>query len=162
MSQPEFFIRTANIDDASAIASVLQLAFAEYESAYTAEALAATTPTAAQIRARFVEGPVWVALFDETIIGTVAAVSRQSRLYVRSMAILPNMRGRGIGYALLKTVDQFAHDNNHAELFLSTTPFLRDAILLYERFGFRRTGDAPHELFGTPLFTMVKSTIDLA
>ena len=27
---------------------------------------------------------------------------------------------------------------------------------LYERFGFQRTSDEPHELFGTPLFTMEK------
>ncbi len=31
------------------------------------------------------------------------------------------------------------------------------AIALYERYGFRRTDDGPSALFGTPLFTMVKT-----
>jgi hypothetical protein len=39
---------------------------------------------------------------------------------------------------------------------LSTTPFLTAAISLYERFGFSRSIDGPHDLYGTPLFTMVK------
>jgi ribosomal protein S18 acetylase RimI-like enzyme len=41
-------------------------------------------------------------------------------------------------------------------MFLSTTPFLIGAISLYERAGFRRTGEGPHDLFGTPLFSMEK------
>jgi hypothetical protein len=41
-------------------------------------------------------------------------------------------------------------------LLLSTTPFLSEAIKLYERSGFRRSTEGPRELFGTPLFTMEK------
>ncbi|HEV8659305.1 MAG TPA: hypothetical protein VGS96_11840 [Thermoanaerobaculia bacterium] len=42
------------------------------------------------------------------------------------------------------------------DLVLSTTPFLDRAIALYERCGFRRTDEPPHDRFGTPLFTMRK------
>jgi hypothetical protein len=42
-------------------------------------------------------------------------------------------------------------------LFLSTTPFLTHAIVLYEGLGFQRSNEGPHDLFGTPLFTMVKT-----
>ena len=47
--------------EASSIASVLRQAFEEYESFYTPDAFAATTPTSEQIRERWSEGPVWVA-----------------------------------------------------------------------------------------------------
>jgi hypothetical protein len=30
---------------------------------------------------------------------------------------------------------------------------------LYEKFGFQRTGEGPHELAGTPLFTMEKKLV---
>ncbi|HYP19476.1 MAG TPA: GNAT family N-acetyltransferase [Chloroflexia bacterium] len=149
-------VRTAVPEDAPAIAAVLVAAFAEYEPAYTPQALAATTPTSEQIRPRFDEGPVWVALLDGAIVGTVSAVPKGERLYVRSMGVLPTARGHGIGGLLLRHIESFAAEGGYKSLFLSTTPFLAGAIALYERFGFRRSSEGPHDLFGTPLFTMVK------
>ena len=72
------------------------------------------------------------------------------------MAVHPRVRGRGIGAQLLEIAEQFARDQRCRDLVLSTTPFLDHAIALYERRGFVRTDEAPHELFGTPLFTMRK------
>jgi putative acetyltransferase len=155
--RPNVQVRSASPEDAPAIASVLVAAFAEFEPAYTAQALAATTPTSEQISLRWNEGPVWVAVHDGAIVGTVAAVPKGERLYVRSMAVLPSARGQGIGGLLLRQVESFAAEGGYKTLFLSTTPFLTSAIGLYEHFGFKRTDEGPHDLFGTPLFTMVKN-----
>jgi GNAT superfamily N-acetyltransferase len=161
-------IRRAVVADAVAIASVLREAFIEYEPLYTPGGFSATTPTADQIRARWSEGPVWVADQNGSILGTVGAVSKGSGLYVRSMAVLPSARGQGIAGRLLKEVEHFANGYNHTHLFLSTTPFLYDSIRLYENIGFRKhlhcterstvqvSEDETHDLSGTPLFTMVK------
>jgi len=143
--------------DAPSIASLLHDAFAEYEPLYTPEAFAATTPTSDQIEGRFTGGPVWVALYDDSIVGTVSAVPKGEGLYVRSMAVLPAARGHRIGELLLTHVEDFASAQGYKRMFLSTTPFLDRAIRLYEKWGFRRTDEAPHDLFGTPLFTMVKT-----
>ncbi|HEY0071095.1 MAG TPA: GNAT family N-acetyltransferase [Chloroflexia bacterium] len=155
--RPNIQVRIASPEDARAVASVLAAAFAEYEPAYTPQALAATTPTSEQISFRWHEGPVWVALHNDAIVGTVAAVPKGERLYVRSMAVLPSARGQGIGGLLLRQIESFAAEGGYKTLFLSTTPFLSSAIGLYEHFGFRRTSEGPHDLFGTPLFTMVKN-----
>jgi GNAT superfamily N-acetyltransferase len=72
------------------------------------------------------------------------------------MAVLSSHRGHGIGHLLLQAVEQFAIAQGFQCMFLSTTPFLEQAIRLYEQFGFHRAHDVPHELFGTPLFSMVK------
>lgn len=149
-------IRRALIEDVEAIASVLRDSFTEFEPLYTPAAFQATTPTAEQIRARWHEGPVWIAAQTNAILGTVAAVPKDSGLYLRSMAVHPVARGQGIARALLQEIERFALQDHHKQLFLSTTPFLYDAIRLYERFGFERTDGGPHDLFGTPLFTMVK------
>jgi GNAT superfamily N-acetyltransferase len=101
-------IRFATADEAEAIASVLHQAFVEYEALYTPEGFAATTPTAEQIRARWSEGPVWVAVHEDTMVGTVSAVPKRESLYIRSMAILPSARGRKIGTVLLEQVERFA------------------------------------------------------
>src|SRR5438132_437459 len=125
-------IRMAIPNDAPSIASVLYDSFIEYKSAYTEEAFAATTPTSDRIESRMNEGPVWLALRDGVIVGTVSAVPRGDALYVRSMAVLPTARGQGVGDLLLECLEMFASERGYKRLFLSTTPFLTRAIWLYE------------------------------
>jgi GNAT superfamily N-acetyltransferase len=154
--QPEIQVRRAAPEDAPTIAAVLRAAFAEYAPLYTPGGLAATTPSADLIAARFAEGPVWVAVRDGAVVATVAAVPRAGGVYVRSMAALPEARGHGAGQRLLAEIERYAAERGAERLFLSTTPFLARAIRLYEAAGFRHTDAPPHELFGTPLVTMVK------
>lgn len=149
-------IRMADEEDAPEVASVLRLAFAQYEALYTREGYAATTPGPATILTRMREGPLWVAVHDQCIIGTASAVLKQVGVYVRGMAVIPEARGLGTGRLLLEEIEVFAAVNGAARLFLNTTPFLHRAIQVYKAFGFRPTGEGPHELFGTPLFTMDK------
>jgi GNAT superfamily N-acetyltransferase len=139
------------------VASVLKKAFMEYESLYTKEGYAATTPEAAMILRRMQEGPLWVANYKKQIVGTAAAVSKETGLYIRGMAVLPTARSHGLGRLLLEEIKLFAAQHGCRRLFLSTTPFLNRAIRLYEGFGFHATKEGPHELFGTPLFTMEKA-----
>jgi len=143
-------------EDAAQIAAALRRSFAEYEPLYTPAAFAATVCTPGQILERMSEGPVWVAVENGTIVGTVSAVPRVRALYVRGMGVDPAMRGRGTGRALLERAEEFASRNGFDRLLLSTTPFLLSAIRLYEKHGFRREDSGPHDLLGTPLFTMIK------
>jgi GNAT superfamily N-acetyltransferase len=139
---------------------VLHEAFVEFKPLYTDGGFAATTPNPEQILRRMREGPVWVAIGEATrnrvLLGTVAALIKAESVYVRGMAVLPSARGSGAGTALLRHVEDWAIAQACPRLLLSTTPFLSSAIRLYERYGFRRTGEGPHELLGTPLFTMEK------
>lgn len=146
----------AEIADAPGIASVLYDSFREYESSYTPEGFAATTPTSAEIEGRLSEGPVWIAVRDDEMVGTVAVVDKGEALYIRGMAVLPSARGLRIGELLLEQIESFAAQHGYGRLVLSTTPFLARAIRLYEHAGFSRSDAGPHDLFGTPLFTMVK------
>ena len=149
-------IRRATDKDATAIAAVLVDAFAEVDRFYTRAGQTATTPTAEQIRERLAEGPTWVAEDDDAIVGTVAAAKRDDGVYVRSMGVTTVARGKHVGRALMLQLELFAVSTGAARMYLSTTPFLFAAIRLYESLGFRRTGEPPDELFGTPLFTMAK------
>jgi ribosomal protein S18 acetylase RimI-like enzyme len=149
-------IRPATPTDVPTIASILHAAFAEYKPIYTPGGFAATTPTAAQIAARWHEGPVWVALQNGVIVGTVSAVPKGDALYIRSMAVLPDARGHRVGERLLDQIESYAREHNHTRLYLSTTPFLDRAIRLYESYGFQRKTTGPQDLFGTPIFSMEK------
>ena len=153
---PAIELRIAKPEDAGAVASVLESAFAEYRSFYSEAGFAATAITKDQVEARMNEGPMWVAVDGDVIIGTVAAVSNGEALHVRGMGIVPAARGRKIGELLLTHVAEFARAQQHTRMILNTTPFLAQAISLYERFGFERTDEGPLDLFGTPLFSMTK------
>lgn len=102
------------------------------------------------------EGPLWVAIQNEQVVGTVSSILKGDVVYIRGMAISPTARGQGIGTILLKQVEQFAHEQNTTHLILETTPFLTWAISLYEHFGFQRSDEGSRDFLGTPLFTMVK------
>jgi N-acetylglutamate synthase-like GNAT family acetyltransferase len=149
-------IRRATERDAEELARVLRDAFAEFERLYTRAGYAATTPDADALRARLDEGPTWVAEERGEILGTVSAVEHDG-VYVRSMAVTPVARGRRVAFHLMRQLTLFALAKHAPRLYLSTTPFLFDAIRLYEALGFRRTGDPPHDLHGTPLVTMAKT-----
>ena len=133
-------IRKAKHRDATAIESLLYESFLEHERAYTPEAFHITTPGKRQIESRIKQGTVWVALHTNVIAGTVSVHPEGEALHIRSMAVRPSMRGRGIGKLLLQRVEKFASANRYKRLILNTTPFLASAIRLYERFGFRATG----------------------
>jgi GNAT superfamily N-acetyltransferase len=130
----------------------------EYRSLYTPEGFSSTVLTSGEVeeRLRLNEGPTWVALCEDVIVGTVSAVVKGESVYIRSMAILPTARGQGIGELLLKQIESFALARGCTRLFLSTTPFLNRAIRLYGQFGFCLSVEGPQDLFGTSLFTMVK------
>ena len=155
-NMPSVRLRTSVPEDAPSIASVLHESFIEYQSLYTPEGFAATTPAGEQIRERIKEGPVWVALQNDAIVGTVSVVPKGEALYIRGMAILPSARGQRIGELLLSEIESFAVEQGLRRLFLSTTPFLGRAIRLYEHHGFTRSSEGPDNLAGTPLFTMEK------
>lgn len=149
-------IRLAQVDDAETISSLLHESFAEFESLYNPESFAATAILSEQVSKRIDEGRVWAAVSDRRVVGTVSVIRNGDTLYIRGMAVLPVARGQRIGERLLTTVEEFATMGRFRRMLLSTTPFLDRAIRLYENFGFQRTSEGPHNLFGTPLFSMEK------
>lgn len=152
----EVRVRRAEPGDAAAIAATLEESFLEYRELYTPEGYAATVIPADEVRVRMSEGPMWLAVENAQIIGTVAAISKGEVLHVRGMGIVPTARGKKIGELLLKHVEEFARRQGKTRMTLSTTPFLARAIRLYENFGFERSDEGPLNLFGTPLFSMEK------
>lgn len=130
--------------------------FVEYKPLYTPEGFDATAITPRQVAIRIAEGPVWISVSGDLICGTVSVIPKDDALYIRGMAVLPAARGQRIGELLLEHVERFATTGNFHRLILCTTPFLQQAIRLYEHFGFQRTA-APDDLFGTPLFSMAKA-----
>jgi len=153
--QPVVRIRRAKQCDSAVIELLIRESFSEHESAYTPEAFHTATPAKHEIEDRIKHWAVWVAVHANVIVGTVSAHSEGHAMHIRSMAVHPSMRGKGIGKLLLEQVEDFACANGYKRLILNTTPFMNRAIRLYEGFGFGFTG-TEQNWFGTRLRTMTK------
>jgi putative acetyltransferase len=150
-------VRTATEADAAAVERVLQESFAEYKSSFTRAAYKASTPTKEEILKRLKEGPIWIAITDGEVIGTISAFPTGTVLCLRDLAVVPARRGKSLGKLLLVKAAKFAFRNGYRRMSLITTPFLTRAIREYEHFGFQRSQEGPSEFHGTPAYTMTKS-----
>jgi ribosomal protein S18 acetylase RimI-like enzyme len=137
--------RLARPDESEAISELLLESFGLYEAEYTPGAFAYTTPDTDVVRSRFDEGPVWVAMDGNTMIGTVSGLPEPDRFYVRSMAVRPDAQGRGIGQRLLEPIEAFAREGGFERMYLYTTHVLPGAKRLYERNGFYVLRETPPE-----------------
>ena len=150
-------IRLAEPGDAKSISEILRKAFSEFKSDYTPEALEVVTPPADEIATRFNEGPQWLAVADKKPVGTVSVIREPDHLYIRSMAVLREAQGGGIGRRLLAAIEDYAFENRFERLFLYTTNFSKSARHLYEKCGFRKVADTTaEEWYGTPGLSMEK------
>jgi putative acetyltransferase len=84
---------------------------------------------------------VWVARRDGEVVGSVGLRrDSQDAYYLKRMYLLPELRGRGLGRALLAAALDHARASGARRVDLDTSPSMPDAQRLYERAGFRRTG----------------------
>ena len=109
MESTSLRIRLAEPGDAPSIAKVLMDSFIEYKPLYTEQGFAATTPESEQIHDRMNEGPLWVALDGDTIVGTVSAVPKGESLYIRGIGITPAARGTADRRITTETTGDFRH-----------------------------------------------------
>src|SRR5258708_1107473 len=142
-------IRQAQPEESETISRILRESFGRFQSDYTPEAMQAVTPTPAEVELGFDEGPIWVAVDEDEIVGSVSVVPETDWLYIRSMAVVPKAQGLGIGSKMLQEAECYAADNGFDKLFLYTTYFSASAIKLYEKNGFYKVrAPTAKECFG--------------
>jgi predicted N-acetyltransferase YhbS len=146
--------------DVEAISKVLLNAFGAYREHYTTKAFEIVTPDVSEITKRFDEGPQWVAEIGNEIVGTVSVTTEPEGLYIRSMAVDPNVQGRGIGHKLMDAVNEFADASDHKRIFLYTTYFVPEAKTFYESHGYKWVRDTTaEEWYGTPGLEMDRNIL---
>jgi len=92
---------------------------------------------------------IWLAETNGRIIGSVAIVGHSKvDAQIRWFLVHPDYRGLGIGKELLKKVLQFCKERKYKTIFLWTTSELMEAGHLYTRFGFSKTEEKTHEIWG--------------
>ena len=92
---------------------------------------------------------IWLAEDGGRLIGSVAIVGRSATVaQLRWFLVEPGFRRRGLGGRLLVAAVRFCRSRRYKSIFLWTTSDLEEAARLYERFGFRRTEERTHRIWG--------------
>jgi GNAT superfamily N-acetyltransferase len=103
------------------------------------------------------QGRLALALVENEPAGCVAlrpiddTRSEAKRLYVR-----PQFRGRGIGKALMEWVISEARSAGYSELVGDTMPVMEQALAMYDRMGFERTGPYVQEATAGAIYIRLK------
>ena len=99
----------------------------------------------ADITASYMDDPAnhfWVADEDGEVKGMVGVQRRSDQeAELRRMSVASTARRQGVGLMLLETVEAFCRDRGHQRIQLTTVTLLTPAIAMYQRFGFRLTGE---------------------
>ncbi len=77
--------------------------------------------------------------------------------HVMSIAVLPEYRGRGIGSALLKTLEESLIEDGVQRIYLEVSQNNKEGLRLYRKFGYRMIGVKPkYYPDGSDAYVMVK------
>jgi len=150
----QIIIRLADFSDATDIADLLKDSFGEYKKLYTKRAFTETVLGVYKIKERIYNKRTWIILIDGAIRGTISLIPANNTLYIKSVAVAPVARRRGLGKLMLDHAEHEAKGMRLRYLELTTTHFLSAALQLYENSGFEQRGQK--DLYGTPLIRMTK------
>lgn len=92
---------------------------------------------------------IWLAETDGRIIGSIATVGHSKvDAQLRWFLVHSDYRGLGIGKELLEEALRFCKERKYETIFLWTTSELMIAGHLYTHFGFGKTEEKTHEIWG--------------
>ena len=152
--------KRAEIKEIYDIYQVLLKSFKPYEKSYTKKSFYATVLSVEKIKDRIIknEYDVYVVKAGSNIVGTVSLkILDFSSLYIRSMAVLPDMQRSGIGRFILENINYIARDSKIEKLVLESSRPLQNALNFYEKYGFKKTG-VTRDFYGVQVYEMIKTT----
>ncbi len=95
---------------------------------------------------------LWVAEDAGKVVGSIAIVGHSPEAaQLRWFLLHPSARGQGLGHRLLKEATEFSSVSGYQRVFLWTLSNLDAAIHLYRTFGFQKTEEATHQIWGKTL-----------
>ena len=92
---------------------------------------------------------IWIVEKEGKIVGSAAIVKfSESEAQLRWLLLDRGVRGIGLGRQLVEEAVKFSSDAGYSDVFLWTVKALTAATKLYESFGFRKTQEKTHKIWG--------------
>jgi ribosomal protein S18 acetylase RimI-like enzyme len=145
-------VRAALNSDVDAVRELVRLAFLPYVPRLGVEPM----PMGVDYRVPVAEGRCWVDEHDDQIdvqiVGMVQCADSSTYLEVETLAVAPDMRGRGVGSRLLGFAEERARALGLAEVRLYTNEAMTENLEFYPRRGYQEVGRETQHGFRRVLF----------
>lgn len=93
-------------------------------------------------------GFIFMALMEGKIVGTFAYIKKGEGIYEFSkMAVLPSLRGLGIGNKMMQFSIRFAEQHHWEKILLYSNTILENSIHLYRKYGYMEVPMEPEVLY---------------
>ncbi|HXG77122.1 MAG TPA: GNAT family N-acetyltransferase [Gaiellaceae bacterium] len=152
----DIHLRDARRDELDRLSQLLEETYREFQAHFTDDLWPAYVGEIADVRSRLGDSELIVAELEGRLVGTVGFYPEASRsalerwpagwAAIRTLAVLPDARRRGVGGALARECVRRARERNAVAVGLHTNPFMASANRLYERLGFRRAPEFDIEI----------------
>jgi N-acetylglutamate synthase-like GNAT family acetyltransferase len=95
---------------------------------------------------------IWVVEAEGRVAGCIAIVRNADGVaQLRWFILTPETRGRGLGKRLMEEAVNYCREAGYRRIILWTFSELETAIALYRRWGFEKTEEKPHHIWGRDL-----------
>lgn len=139
-------IRPATPDELGDVARITLDGYAQYRPAIGDELWDGYAQELAAVEEHARRGTALVACEDDEFVGCVwimPSTSEPDRMYFRYLAVLPSVRGHGIGRALVDSCIEHARTAGKTRLSWRTGSFMEPAIALYSKMGYEPVEEGP-------------------
>ena len=147
-SNASFLMRKAEVADAGQISALYKRVWDEFETLMPRELRESRQPSVDEMREWMEQGTYIVAAIGTEVVGVVGCRLMHGTCQLTHMAVDKPHRGVGIGTALVKDTVEFARSKKVHKIWLDTAPFMEEAISIYVKFGFRKSGHLSKHFWG--------------
>jgi GNAT superfamily N-acetyltransferase len=131
-SKPEPLIRPASLNDAQAVANCVKAAF----SPYIERIGRPPAPMLANFPEIIAAGKVWVAEIAGRVVGVLVQNETEAGFYIDTVAAVPELKGTGIGRALLLFAESEAARRGYRSIYLCTNVKMTENQSFYPKIGY--------------------------
>jgi GNAT superfamily N-acetyltransferase len=106
------------------------------------------------------EERVFVAKDEGLLVGCIFARDTGRSIYLGKLAVLPHLRGRGVGRLLVQAVEDYARRSGRIVLELETRIELIENHRIFESYGFRKVEEKAHPGYARPTSISMEKRFD--
>ena len=151
-------LREAGEADIPTIVAITQAAFREYEGLLDPPS-SVRDETPERVRAKLAEGVGLLACLGGQAAGSVYYAPRDGHVYMGRLAVLPGLRGRGVGLALIAEVERRARELGLPAVRIGVRVALPHLHRFYARLGYHVIAEHSHPGYAATTFVTMEKRL---